>query len=212
MGPETPENAPEAAPLEARSKRSPGGPQPGAGRKPTHGYRVMRRALGQLTTRRLDGRSAVAVAVRGWKADIRRDLGDDLTRAQETILEGAAQAWVILSSLDDWISRQPSLVTRKRQLLPVVRDRMQVADSLARMLERLGLQRRARTLDPEAILARLFTDRTRGHVMTLREAPRNGRRPRLRLAVRGMLKRPRTVCGERLMALEGEALLDGLAR
>jgi len=38
----------------------------------------------------------------------------------------AAQAWDILSSLDDWIAWQPSLVTR-RQLLPVVRDRMQVS-------------------------------------------------------------------------------------
>jgi hypothetical protein len=114
------------------------------GRPSTHGLKAMRRTLGQLTTRRLDGRSAVAVAVRAWKADVRADLGGDLSRAQETVLEAAAQAWVILSSLDDYIARQPSLVTRKRQLLPVVRDRMQVADSLARHLERLGLERKVR--------------------------------------------------------------------
>jgi hypothetical protein len=103
----------------------------------------MRKSLRSLTTRRLDGRSAVAVAVRTWKADIRRDLGGDLTRAQETILEAAAQSWVILSSLDDYIARQPSLVTKKRQVVPVVLQRMQIADSLARHLERLGLDRRA---------------------------------------------------------------------
>jgi hypothetical protein len=118
------------------SKRGPGRPH-------QHGLPTLRRTLRALTTRRLDGRSTVAVAVRNWKADLRRDLGGDLTRAQETILEAAAQAWVILSSLDDWIARQPSLVTRKRTLLPVVRDRMQVADSLARHLERLGLERKA---------------------------------------------------------------------
>jgi hypothetical protein len=66
----------------------------------------MRRTLSALTTKRLDGRSALAVAVRQWKGDIRRDLGGDLTRAQETVLKAAAQAWVILSSLDDWIARQ----------------------------------------------------------------------------------------------------------
>jgi hypothetical protein len=60
------------------------------GRPMKHGYDHMRRMLSSLTTKRLDGRSAVAVAVRGWKADIRRDLGGDLTRAQETILEAAA--------------------------------------------------------------------------------------------------------------------------
>jgi hypothetical protein len=103
----------------------------------------MRKTLRTLTTKRIDGRSAVAVAVRAWKADIRADLGGDLTRAQETILEAAAQTWVILSSLDDYIARQPSLVTRKRQVVPVVLQRMQIADSLARHLERLGLERRA---------------------------------------------------------------------
>jgi hypothetical protein len=107
----------------------------------------MRRTLRALTTRRLDGRSTIAVAVRHWKEDVRRDLGGDLTRAQETILEAAAQSWVILSSLDDWIARQPSLVTKKRQALPVVLQRMQIAEGLARNLERLGLERRARHVD-----------------------------------------------------------------
>src|SRR2546430_9150071 len=120
----------------------------------THGLYAMRRALSQLTTQRLDGRSAVAVAVRRWKEDVRADLGGDLTRAQETILETAAQAWVILASLDDWIARQPTLVTKKRQVLAVVMQRMQIAEGLARHLERLGLERRAKPVpDPTAYLA-----------------------------------------------------------
>ena len=49
----------------------------------------MRRELALLTTSRLDGRSKIAIAVRRWKEDVRRDLGRDLTRAQETILEVA---------------------------------------------------------------------------------------------------------------------------
>jgi hypothetical protein len=118
----------------------------------------MRKTLRTLTTKRVDGRSAVAVAVRRWKADIRHDLGGDLTRGQETVLEAAAQSWVILSSLDDYIARQPSLVTRKRQVLPVVMQRMQIADGLARHLERLGLARRAREVaDLGTYLARRVT-------------------------------------------------------
>ena len=131
------------APEGGLSRRGPGGCRPGAGRKPTHGAAVMRRTLRALTTNRLDGRSAVAVAVRRWKEDIRRDLGGDLTRAQETILEDAAQAWVIRQSLDDWIVRQSSLVTKRRTLLPVVEQRMRVAEHLARQLDRLGLERKA---------------------------------------------------------------------
>src|SRR5947207_2366913 len=43
------------------------------GRPPVHGLKTLRRAVTQLTTRRLDGRSAVAV--RRWKEDVRRDRG-----------------------------------------------------------------------------------------------------------------------------------------
>jgi hypothetical protein len=83
----------------------------------------VRRTLRGLTTRRLDGRSAVAVAVRAWKADVARDLGGDLTRARQTIFELAAQSWIVRCSLDDYIARQPSFVTKKRQVLPVVMPR-----------------------------------------------------------------------------------------
>lgn len=127
---------------------------PRRGRPPVHGLKTLRRAVTQLTTRRLDGRTAVAVAVRRWKDDVRRDLGGDLSRAQETILELAAQSWVILSSLDAWITRQPSLVTKKRQVIPVVVQRTQIAEGLARHLERLGLERRAQPVpDLRAYLA-----------------------------------------------------------
>lgn len=127
------------APEPARSRQR-------GGRPPTHGLTTLKKAVTALGTRRLDGRSTVAVAARRWKEDIRRDLGGDLTRAQETLLELAARAWVIVSSLDDYIGRQPSLVTRKRQVLPVVTQRMQIADSLARHLERLGLERKAKDM------------------------------------------------------------------
>jgi hypothetical protein len=106
----------------------------------------MRKSLTTLTTRRVDGRSRVAVAVRQFRADITADLGGSLSRAQEVILEDAAQAWVIRSALDDYIMRQPALVTKKRALIPVVRERMQVAEHLAKQLDRLGLERKAKTV------------------------------------------------------------------
>jgi hypothetical protein len=115
----------------------------------------MRRTLRTLTTKRLDGRSALAVAVRRWKEDVRRDRGGDLTRAQETILDGAAQKLIIRDSLADYIARQPTLTTRKRQVLTVVVSFLQVSDSLNRDLERLGLERRAKQLDIAAQRAAL---------------------------------------------------------
>jgi hypothetical protein len=94
-----------------------------------------------LTTTRLDGRSAVAVQVRAFKQEVAKDLGGDLSRLQEIVLESAAQKWLLAKTLADWIGRQPALVTKKRQLLPVVEKYVQLLDSLERTCDRLGLQR-----------------------------------------------------------------------
>jgi hypothetical protein len=128
-------------------------------RRTKHGLHAMRRTLTTLTTSRLDGRSKVAVAARMFKQDIANDLGGGLSRAQEAILEDAAQTWVIRSALDDYIMRQPALVTKKRTLIPVVRERMQVAEHLAKQLERLGLERKPKPIETlEEYMARKAKD------------------------------------------------------
>jgi hypothetical protein len=112
------------------------------GRPRLHGLRQLKDHLRVLTTRHLDGRSRVAVAVKRFREDLARDLGGDPSRAQETLIETAARTWLLLASVDDWLQRQPTLVNgRKRALLPVVRERVQLADSLLRHLQALGLQR-----------------------------------------------------------------------
>src|SRR5262249_7420583 len=101
------------------------------GRELQHGLGELRRDVRAPATRRLDGRSAVAIAVKRWKANIERDLGGDLSESQRTVLELAAQSMVVISSLDSWIARRArhgSLVTKKRTVLPVVLQRQQIAE------------------------------------------------------------------------------------
>jgi plastocyanin len=64
---------------------------------------ALRRQLSVLTTTRLDGRSAVAVQVRLFKGEVVKDLGGDLSRLQETVLESAAQKWLLAKTLADYI-------------------------------------------------------------------------------------------------------------
>src|SRR5438309_1803622 len=54
----------------------------------------MRRTLRALTTKRLDGRSALAVAVRNWKADVRADRGahDAAPKVVEEGVDAAVEA------------------------------------------------------------------------------------------------------------------------
>ena len=49
----------------------------------------------------------------------------------------------MLDSIDSWVLQQSSLVDKRtRRLLPVVQQRQQIADALARYLVMLGLERR----------------------------------------------------------------------
>lgn len=114
----------------------------GGGRPPTHSLTKLRKTLTELGTAKLDGRSRVAVAARRFKADLLADLGGNPSRAQETLCELAARQWVLVCILDDFIQRQSSIVTRKRQVIPVLMQRQTIADGLVRYLTALGLERR----------------------------------------------------------------------
>jgi hypothetical protein len=75
------------------------------------------------------------------------DLGgvDIISTQQQAVVDLAVKTKLILDSIDAWLLAQPTLINaRKRSLLPAVRERGQLADSLLRLLLALGLERRAR--------------------------------------------------------------------
>jgi hypothetical protein len=76
---------------------------------------------------------------------------DDLGGSQGTstqqrqLADLAVKTKFILESIDGWILKQPSLVNaKKRTLLPIILQRQTLADSLARLMTQLGLERRPR--------------------------------------------------------------------
>ena len=128
------------------------------GRPRTHGLATLRRTVNQIGNRVLDRRTAVGKALAAWRADLVRDLGGDVSTQQAALIELAVKTKLMLDSIDAWLLTQPSLVlARKRTLLPVVRERMQLSDALARYLGQLGLERRAK---PVPDLAAYLTART----------------------------------------------------
>jgi hypothetical protein len=116
----------------------------GRGRPPTHGLGTLKRTLGELGGRVIDRRTALGKQLAAWKAALIRDLGGDVSTQQEAIIDLAVKTRLLLDSIDAWLLMQPSLVNaRKKALLPVVRERQQLADALARYLGQLGLDRKA---------------------------------------------------------------------
>ena len=123
----------------------PADPKRGRGRPPTHGLRTLKRTLGELGGRVIDRRTGLGKQLAAWKAALIRDLGGEVSTQQEAIIDLAVKTRLLLDSIDAWLLTQPSLVNaRKKALLPVVRERQQLADALARYLGQLGLQRKAR--------------------------------------------------------------------
>jgi len=90
-------------------------------------------------------------AIAEWRRELITDLGgDDTVSAQQrTVIDLACRSKVLVDSIDAWLMRLQqdggSLVNkRNRSLLPVVIQRQHLADSLAKYMGQLGLERRQR--------------------------------------------------------------------
>ena len=97
----------------------------------------------------IDRRTVAGQALLAWRNELLADLGgEDVVSAQEmALVDMAVRTRLYVDSLDAWIMEQESLVNRKRKsVLPVLRERQQLVDSLARILGQLGLQRRAKSV------------------------------------------------------------------
>jgi hypothetical protein len=122
---------------------------PGNNNALQHGLYALQRRVKERGLRAIDGRSAVGRALSQWRSDLIRDLGGEasVSTQQSALVDLAVKSKLLLDSIDGWLLQQRSLVNaRKRALLPVVRERTQLADSLAKYLTLLGLERRAKPL------------------------------------------------------------------
>jgi hypothetical protein len=82
-----------------------------------------------------------------WRHSFLSDLGgiEQTSTQQRQLIDLAVKTKLLLDSIDSWLVKQPSLVNhRKWALLPVVLQRQQFADALARYMTQLGLERKAK--------------------------------------------------------------------
>lgn len=114
-----------------------------------HGLTTLKKAVRVLGGRAIDRRTALGRALEDWRHSIIQDLGgvDQTSTQQRQVIDLAVKTKLILDSIDAYLVKQPSLVNhRKRIVLPVVLQRQQLADALARYMTQLGLERKAKIL------------------------------------------------------------------
>ncbi len=117
-----------------------------ADRRTLHGLHGLKRKVSAMGTSALDGRCQAAKALTQWRRELIQDLGgsEAISTQQMTLIQVAARTKLLLDSIDVWLLGQRSLVNaRKKAVLPVVRERGQLADTLSRLMQQLGLQRRS---------------------------------------------------------------------
>jgi hypothetical protein len=129
-------------------------------RAPKHGLTVLKKAVKGLGGRVIDQRTTLGKALAQWRTELVADLGgpEAVSTQQHALIELAVRTKLLLDSIDAWLLRQPSLVNAKRRtLLPVVLQRQQLADGLARYLGQLGLQRQVKKAsDLKSYLAKQY--------------------------------------------------------
>lgn len=90
----------------------------------------------------LDTRTAGAQALLAWRKELFDHLGGEATCGPDkrALVEMAVRTRLYVENVDSWLLGQQTLVSMKhRSVLPVLRERMALADSLARYLAQIGV-------------------------------------------------------------------------
>lgn len=130
-----------------------------------HGLYAVRNAIQTGGENWLEGLGEVGLELKAWRASIVADMGgdDNISAMERAVIELAVKTHLMLSSVDRFLLEQGSLVNKsKRQLFPVVLQRQQLADALARYMAQLGLKRRSKPLSGLAELLRANTNPPQG--------------------------------------------------
>ncbi len=95
----------------------------------------------------VDRRTVAAQALFSWREDLLTDLGgpENVSAQQMALVDMAVRTRLYVEHLDFFLMQQESLVNRKKKaILPVLRERQSLVDSLSRILGQLGLERKAK--------------------------------------------------------------------
>lgn len=121
------------------------------------GLRPLIRAVSARGIQAIDRRTAAYRTAMRWRTELADSLGGEqgLSAQQMTLIDGASRMRLYLDHIDSFLLEQQTLINkRSRRMIPLVRDRIALADSLNRYLAMLGLQRSekdAGVLPPEWI-------------------------------------------------------------
>jgi hypothetical protein len=109
-----------------------------------HGLRALMARVKVSTLARIDKRTAGAQGLIAWRRELLSALGgaEHVSPQKVAIVDLCVRTKLYVDHLDAFLMGRESLVNKKtRSIIPALRERQQLADSLARLLTQLGLER-----------------------------------------------------------------------
>jgi len=111
-----------------------------------HGLHSLQAAIREVGAQPLDGRSAVSKALQAYKRELVDDLGGDLTTAQMTLVDLAAQKKLMVDTAVAWIAQNLPVVVSEEDVrfVSLVKEAESISMNLAKILGQLGIERRTK--------------------------------------------------------------------
>jgi hypothetical protein len=109
-----------------------------------HGLKALKARVTVQGLTAIDMRTNAAQALVAWRSELLTALGgsENITPQRAVLLEMCVRSRLYIDHLDAFCMSQASLINRrKKSVLPVLRERQSLVDSLERLLSRLGLDR-----------------------------------------------------------------------
>ena len=144
-----------------KPKRRATGGTPGGPARSRTGLRALKSRVTVRGLAAIDRRTTAARTLLDFRRELLDDLGGahTITAARLALVEMAVRTRLFVDHVDAFLMAQPSLIVKRARLrgrlLPLVEQRQRLAESLARLLGQLGLERRTpEPLDLREYLAR----------------------------------------------------------
>jgi hypothetical protein len=109
-----------------------------------HGLKALKARVTVRGLSAIDGRTIAAQSLFAWRVDLLNALGGQqhVSPQKIALIDLAVRTKLYIDHLDAFLLSQPSLVNRrKKSILPALRERQSLVDSLGKTLAQIGLER-----------------------------------------------------------------------
>jgi hypothetical protein len=116
-----------------------------------HGLAALKARVTVRGLHAVDMRTAAAQGLIAWRNELLAALGgpENVSPQKLVVVDVVTRTRLYIDHVDGWLMSQKSLINgRKKSLVPVLKERQVLVDSLSRLLSQLGLERSERKVKP----------------------------------------------------------------